>query len=316
MQRNIRSSCFSDIFGSHVDIARPLAVLLLGEKDYPGRVRDLARVLSSELQPAKARAIAANALARIATPDAARALVAALTVTDPMVLRAVVRSLALRGEASALPQIAALASRAPVGESATWAAMLLRYRAGDDGHGLPPPTAVLRPDPKKALDIASQPATVAALAEAAEAISASLPNFAPSTSDGLEFACGDRRLLVILDRERVEEGLPSRIFARKALVGVVAEYWSLEGEGWEVAYLVLTEPRSKAGHARVAVVTTHGRLMYDGTAVGRGEAIAFELAGVAGPGNVPAGMKGTIVGDQVRLDAAVVGTERSAPVRL
>ena len=194
--------------------------------------------------------------------------------------------------------------------------MLLRYRAGDDGDGLPPAPAALRPDPKKALDIASQPVTVDAVAEVAEAISAWLPNFAPGTSDGLELTCGDCRLLVILDRERVEGGLASRIFARKALVGVVAEYWSLEGDGWEVVYLVLSEPRPKAGQARVAVVTTHGRLQYEGTAAGRGEEIGFELAGVAGPGNVPAEIKGTIAGDPVRFDTAVVGAERSAPVRL
>ncbi|HEY7056797.1 MAG TPA: HEAT repeat domain-containing protein [Vicinamibacterales bacterium] len=285
------------------------------ETEHP-TVKDLSAVLSSDMQPARARAAAARALARITTPDATRALVAALRVTEPAVLRAVVESLALRGEGSALPQIEALASQAAVAESAAWAARLLRYQAGKDGDGLSPAAAMLNLDPDKALEMTSHTASAATLAEAAEMLSTSLPTFAPSRSDGLELACGDRRLLVILDRERVEEGLASRLVERRMLVGVVAEYWSLEDEGWEVAYLVLSEPRLGAGEARMTVVTTHGRLMYDGTAVARRETIAFALAAVAGPGNVPAEITGTIDHGRVRLNSAFVGTERSAPILL
>jgi hypothetical protein len=279
-----------------------------------GGVTDLARVLASEQQPARAREVAANNLSRIAGPEATRALVAGLDITEPIVLGAVVRALALRDEQSAQSRIAALASgHGLVGEAAAWAASLLRYRAGEGGDGVPPARAMLRPDPEKSADIVWQPASADAFAEAARAVGEWLPNFVPSTIDGLELTCGDRRLLVILDRDVVDDGLPSRIFSRKALVAVVAEHWSLEEDSWEVAYLVLSEPRPRPGEARISIVTLHGHLQFEGTATRHGDAIGVEVAGVAGPGNVPADITGTIAAGRVRFGTAVVGTERSHP---
>jgi hypothetical protein len=305
----------ANIFGTEAALSRPLAVMLLGQKRYRTKVADLKRLLLDEREASRVREVAAHVLGRTTSPAAARALRAGLNVKDPQTLRSVVKALALGGDRSALPAIARLARRrGPHAATAAWAARLLRYRSGQGGSGLPKAVRWLRADPATAAPIAPRSASRTAVAQARRMLAKSAPSFAFSGTNALTFLCGDRRLMVLLDRDGVEAGLAPRMLARRALIGAVAEYSSAEGEAWEIAYLVLTEPRRRGNQVRMSVVTPLGRLVMDGTAVVKEDAAEFEIVAVDTPGAVPIEIAGTIAGGRTRFQRALVGSTRSRPL--
>lgn len=305
----------ANIFGTKAELSRPLAVMMLAQKRYPRKVTDLKSLLLDEREEPRVRSTAALVLARTNTPAATGALRAGLKAKDPLALRGVVKGLALRGERSALPAIARLArGPGPLAASAAWAARLLRYRSGLGGSGIPGAGQLLRPDAATAAPILARAASRTMLAQARRMLADDAPGFAFSGTGALTFvACENRRLMLLLDRESVAQGLVRRMLARRALLGVVAEYSADEGEAWEIAYFVLTEPR-RGQQARIAVVTPQGRLVLDGTAVVREGVAEFELVAVEGPGAVPIEIAGTIAGARLRFRRALVSPTRSQPL--
>src|SRR4051794_8515322 len=71
-------------------IARPLALMLLGRKDYPEKVQDLWSLLANREQPPRLRYTSARLLGELGTADAVSALERGLTVSDGLALRGVV----------------------------------------------------------------------------------------------------------------------------------------------------------------------------------------------------------------------------------
>lgn len=286
-------------------LSRPLALALLGRKAYPQKVSDLTRLLMDEEEQPRLRNMAGLLLGRAGTKAASRALERGLEVKNDLALRGVLQGLSLGGSAETPKALGRLKRRKGiVGRVAARTAGLLAHRFGQRGAELAPAEAekLLRVAPSRAVPIDIASARGAQTTAAISGLAVSAPDLRLVAAGAKSMRCAGRRLLLLFDAAVEEEGM-SRLRARKALVGVVAEHEELEGTGWEVKYRLLTEPQ-KDGSIRLLVATARGVPVCAGVARIKGEKATFSLRTVDRPGAIALDIQGTFEDGRVAFTQA------------
>jgi hypothetical protein len=294
-------------------LSRPLALSLLRHKEYPQKVEDLEALLMDEGEAPRIRNLAAQILGETKSPQAVGALERGIRVQDDVALRGVVRALTVAGRIEAIPALRSLAERGgPVGEAAARAITLLTHQLGTEvsGHGQ---TGTAKANEEGNED--SSPIHVEALPEgdleeAVETLSPIFPALRLAKEGSVALRRGDRAFLFLPNRDVVED--LSSLDRDIAQLGVVAVRRGLEGAGWEAKYHILAEPDTK-GRCHLAVVAANGKPLFSGSGVVQDRSVAFDVEAVERPGSIPARVRGTYDGREVRLEEARVGTRSPTP---
>ncbi|MGH9163819.1 MAG: HEAT repeat domain-containing protein [Vicinamibacteraceae bacterium] len=294
-------------------LSRVMALHLLGHKDYPGKMRDLKRLLVNEAELPRLRQSAAILLGRVGTRAAATALENATSVKNDLARRGVVEGLAIAGREGSLEALAALAKDGGVvGRAVARTTRLLRHRLRAKGSGLRPDAAAstLKLRRNRTVPIQAKAARGKRVETAIAQIVARHPALTLSDQNALAFDCQGRELLFIFDRAVVDEGQEVLLRA-KAQAGVVAEHTTIEGDVWEPKYHVLTEPRP-GGTVAITACSSRGvvHLAGAGRAIQRG--MAFTLVSIARPGAVAVEVTGVFADGRLTITRARSERTRSA----
>jgi hypothetical protein len=265
--------------------ARPLALALLGRKDYPEKTTDMKRLLLDEKEVPRFRSMAAQILGELGTTEAVGVLRQATTVDDELVLRGVITGLQTAGNEEARAALGTLARRrGTVGTAARRSRAVLEHRQGAGGVELelPAESSLLRVSARTATTIDTAPARGKQLGEAVETARRSVPALALASEGAVSLRCGDNTFMLVLE-EQLAQGRAEPAKSAKAQVGVVVRRRELERKGWDLAYHVLTRPRAD-GRIDVFVTDGSGRIALAGTARPRQTRVEFSLRAVARPG--------------------------------
>ena len=295
------------VFRGKGDLSRPLALNLLGQKTYAQKVADLERILMDPAEPPRMRTLAAASLARTRSPRVLPVLERALAVKDDIVLRTVIAGIGERGGPEAVEQLARFRRRkpGPVRDAAERASMLLRHRLDLKGGGLRSGApGAEEPDDASIAVLPKRPAEVA---EAVDHLRAVVPGL---EADGaMRFRCADRTMVFLFDRDSWKAGIPRRLAAGRARLGVVAEKSTLEGTSWDVRWHLLAEA-VKGEPATVQLMTGSGRVELTGRLRIEGDTIEFELGGLDEPAGLPATVTGSFESGRVRFATTRMSNRR------
>ncbi len=285
------------------ELSRPLALSLLGRKDYRQKTRDMSRLLMKEGETPRLRAMAATILGQSATPAAKRALQRGLEIEDDVALRGVIEGLSMAGGESEREALRVLSRRrGAIGTAVRAAGQLLEHRHGLRGSNVRVPEKQLRVSARLATEITVRSASVKRAGEAIAAVSQKAAALRLSAQGALTLKCLGKTLMFVPTTELA--GGAERITRSKAEAGVVLARQELEGKGWEVQHHVLTEPE-RSGGARIVVTSPRGRVLYTGTASVRKDGSAdFKLGAVDTPGVAAVDIRGTFRDGRVRIDRA------------
>jgi HEAT repeat protein len=273
--------------------SRPLALALLGRKDYPQKSTDMKRLLLDEKEVPRYRSMAAQILGQMGTSEAVRALRQAITIDDDVALRGVIAGLQTAGSEDARAALSTLGRRrGTVGRAARRSRAVLEHRQGERGVELDVPAerSMLRVSSRTAtaIDIASMRGKQ--LDEAVEAARQAVPALAFASEGAVSLRCGGNTFVLVLE-EQLAQGRAEAAASAKAQVGVVVRRRDLERKGWELAYHVLTRPRAD-GKIDLFVTSGVGRVVLAGTARPRQTRVEFRLQAVASPGAVAVDLAG------------------------
>ena len=293
------------VFEGRGRVSRPLALALLGRKEYPRKVADLERVLADEAEQPRLRALAATELGQIQTRASVRALERGLESRESVTLRGVVKAL---GNAGGRKHVASLQELArepgPVGADAQRALLVLSARLGpgagasqDAVQTVPvlatgKPTAI-RVSAAKAGDVASAIKT--------------LPTRKLSRRGAVSLECQGRQFVFVFDEASLDKGID--MVKRGSEVGIVAEPPGIEASEWSARYRVFVEPR-QGGAFQVVVTTQDGRPVLAGPGKRGDQAATFELAASDVPGALPVEIRGRFDGQKLTFEEARCGLRR------
>ena len=310
-------------FGGQVNerVPREVALLLLGRKDYAQKVSDFERVLADEGEELSLRTAAAVELGRTGTEEAFEALVRHSEVKQELVARGVLNGLRRLRSPRAL-EVAArraeeprggAAARSALARSEKWTAALVAFRQGAGAFDLDLPKRhrYVQVDPERAQEIRVTPASPETLNKGLQELSANSIGIELAREHAIEMRCGDRELVFFFNRELVGQDL-ARLVGRKAVAGLVAVRYLVEGDAYATKYAVLLQP-SGGKELRVLVTTTNGALILAGPGrLGVGE-VKFRLKSVDRPGVVAMEMEGAYIAEGLRIGRAVSELRRRRP---
>ena len=129
-----------------------------------------------------------------------------------------------------------------------------------------PPEAApfLQVDPERAQEIRVAPAAPETIIKSLQELSANPFGIEPSRERAVEMRCGDRELVFLFNRDFVEQAF-CELFERKAVAGIVAVRYTVEGDAYSPKYGVLVQP-SKSDELKILVTTTKGSSSFRGRA--------------------------------------------------
>jgi hypothetical protein len=309
-------------FGGQVNerVPREVALGLLGRKDYPDKIADFERVLADDAEAPSVRSAAAVELGRVGSDEALEALVRHSDVRHDLVARGVLNGLRQINSPRSLEVIArrtgerrGAAPRSALARSEKWTEALLAFRQGVVGFdiSLPKRHRFVQVDPGRAQEIRVAPAAPETLIKSLQELSANPFGIEPSRERAVEMRCGDRELVFLFNRELVEQdGL--RLFERKAVAGIVAVRYTVEGGAYSTKYGVLVQP-SKSDELKILVTTTKGAVVLSGAGRLSGGEVKFKLKAVDRPGVVAIEIEGAYTADGLRFERAVSELHRRRP---
>jgi hypothetical protein len=285
------------VFEGRGRLSRPLALALLGQKEYPDKVGDLQRILEDETEPPRLRTLAASALGRLHTPASVRALERGLAARDSVTLRAVAKALGEAGDAKHVTALEGLAAQqGPTGRDAERALNVLRRRleqpTSPPDVGTPPLRATGEPIP-----IEVRPASAADAASAARSVAGRRL----ATDGAVAMECQGRQMVFVFDEASLRRGVD--MVDRANEVGIVAEPPSIEGVTWWPRYRISVQPEERNTFG-ITVTTYDGRLVLTGRGTRRGRETTFELATAEQPGALPVELSGRFDGQTLTFDRA------------
>jgi len=296
------------VFKGGGKLARPLALALLGRKNYAQKLADLRKLMLNEKETPRLRNMAAQFLGQMGTSAALKALERGLAVKDELTLRGVLHGLGLAGSDKTRQALQPLKRRQGiVGRTAERTDRRLGYRtatsAAPDRAATPP--ALLQLGRGATLPIEVKPARGRPVSDALGALSKA-GKIAELVADGaVSLRCGDRDMLFLFTRAAGGPTLP----AQQTVLGVVAARERLEGEEWRVNYILVADPEEDRSR-RLQVTTARGTPVFAGAArLSRGGA-TFELRAVDRPGAVAVDIKGTYEKGRLTFTQAKSGQRR------
>ena len=286
------------------ELARPLALALLGRVDYPQKVRDMELLLMDDAEEPRLRSMAADVLGGVGTPPAVDVLERALTIQDDVALRGVLHGLSLSGAPHTADRLQPLSRRrGAVGNAVRGARDLLRHRLGSTGTGVQPPAKTLRISVKNAVPIEIRPASRKGAAAAIADVSALVPSLSLTPVSAVTLKCFGRDLMFVFDEEMAALGVVRLSYA-KAEAGVVLAREVVEGNVWEVKHHVLTQPREDDA-VDITVTSGRGRPLYSGKANVRGDRAEFTLRAVDTRGVAAIDVRGTFENGRLTFSEAL-----------
>jgi hypothetical protein len=281
-------------------LSRPLALALLGRKNYPQKVQDLERVLTNEQEMPRLRAMSAQFLGEIGGPDATRVLERGLDTRQGVTLRAVALALGKTGSREHVSRLESLAQRPdPVGKTARRALDVLSNRVQDAG------TTRVSPEPPRLTPGQNERTTAIDVGAPSDGDLAGairgVPSRRLSRNSALSLRCQGRDLIFLFAEDAVRRGVD--LFVNQGEIGVVTERRKVEGTGWEERYRVIVEPRPNRVFS--VVVTTHdARPLLRGEGQIRGQEAQFQLGSIDAPGAIPVEIRGRFDGRRLAIDEA------------
>jgi hypothetical protein len=293
------------VFEDRGPLDRPLALTLLGQRVYEGRIGDLERILMDDSEVPRLRHQAARFLGEIEAPEAERALERGAEIRDELVVRGVIEGLSAVGGDHARQRLEELGRRhGAVGEAARGAALLLSHRQGaTDAEPFSAVKEKRAPVPRgSAVPIEVAPADPKEVDDAVTALT-SVTRSLPLTRQGaLSFQC-EGNPFYLLFTEPVLEGGVDTFTSHPTQAGIVCRRQSLEGSAWELWYHVLTHPQTDN---RVDILVTTPKNLDElvGTARVKGSRAEFELWALERPGALPIEVSGFYDGATVTITSA------------
>jgi hypothetical protein len=295
--------------GSRPLSERVAAVKALARRTTPGGTRALATLLRAREAPSALRAAAAVALGKQAGEESGAALLGALAVEDPAVLRRVAGALGRVGGAAALPRLRALpVPKDPATARAVgFARSLIAYRHGLAEDWLKPASAIrLRLPPGAGTALRPEPLGTGTIAEIEAQLGRELPATGVVVSGGVGLTCrGDMlALLPAADAARA---------ARESAVPAVLLKGSHCLANYSVQLYLLSHP---LGGGRFALfgVRPDGTLTHAGEARAETGGFGFQLEALDTPLAPPTVIAGHLhTGPpRITLAEARVGTQAEA----
>jgi hypothetical protein len=307
------------VFEGSQRLTKPLALALLARKDYPEKIQDLRRVLTSSNQPAKVRQSAAVELGRIDKGEAREALVGVLEKQerDPLVLRGVLSALQMAGGREGIEALRQRVGNMPesVNRRAAWTATALAYRLGVEGFEIEPVGQLIKLERERAQPIKLNPVDPGLADKVIADVRQTLPALELSHTRAAAIECQGQTLMLLLNREMESARTLELMSRRKMQVGVLATFEGVEGDNWSPRFHIFTQPARKGAdkdRVELLITTENGTLVFAGSAEIRGEEVIFALATVDQPGAQAVEITGTYRDDQVRFESALAEEERRA----
>jgi hypothetical protein len=281
-------------------LSRPLALALLGRKNYPQKVQDLERLLTNEQEMPRLRAMSAQFLGEIGGPEATQVLERGLDTRQEVALRAVALALGKTGSREHLSPLESLTQRPdPVGREAQRALDILVKRLQGAGT-----ERVIPEGPALSLEQGEEATAIDVGAPSEEDLEEAfrgVPSRGLSRESALSLRCQGRHLIFLFAEDSAQRGVD--LFVTQGEVGVVVEERKVEGMGWEERYRVVVEPRPN--HVFSVVVTTHdARPILRGDGQIRGQEAHFQLGSIDAPGALPIEIRGRFDGRGLSIEEA------------
>jgi hypothetical protein len=294
-------------------LSKPLALALLGKKDYPEKLADFQHVLTNEQESPRSRHIAAIELGRIGTREAIGALRQGLAIRDSFVQRGIVSALQSAGETEAVDEMRQLAEAEGEAIPARWAETLLAFRLGDPNVRIsfPERQRFLVIDPLQAQAISFEPVRSDVATAAARDVADQSLGVPFSTAMAARTEIAGRSIMFLPSDEVAEPAGVERLLLRSSIVGVVGARYDLESETWSVAYYVLTQPVDDDDAVQVMLTTSTGEVAFAGEARVSGERTDFVLQAVEQPGAVPIEIRGSYERGRLRFEQALTELTRT-----
>ena len=290
--------------GAPGKLARPLALILLGRKNYPGKAEDFERLLHAVDSPPRIRHGAAIELGRIASPQAVAALERGLALDDDLGLRGVLEALTVAKTERVPAGLERLvARRDPVGIAARRTMAVLTHRLGLPGPSLDTTPPTLRP-------LEWRGAQHDEIDEAIGALAKSAPGLHVDRHGAVALRCVDRDYLLLSARQggRIDV---AHVLRQRAEVAVVMSLNQRESRHWSMRFRVTTEPSSPNG-VRIVVSTARGEVVLTGAGRLLEGRATFELRSTGQAGGLQIEVDGEVVHGAIRILAARSGAHRAA----
>jgi len=298
--------------GRDKSFPRNIAINMLPTTKIRGSVGMLNKLLIDESEDLPARRLAAVNLWKSNTPTAHRYLLkAAQTITNGEILGALVKALGRVGDKKALDTVIAIVkrSRGLLRAQASFAASLISYRHGLEGHDLPVPTTYL-PMPtanQMRLNFVAPPkAEVDVFASSLDKEPCGI-----SFSGDLmhQFNCPGGGWILALNQQLSAGNALSALTSRKAMLGVLAAKNSEDGR-YSTTHFIISSPGTLRGKVNILVYRITGTPAWAGgtTSVDANQA-KFKLQTVGSLGVVPMEMEGVLsVSGKLTVTKAVSAT--------
>jgi hypothetical protein len=291
------------VLGKDTSFSRAAAIALLLRSDSPNKEHDFATVLEDEKVAGRIRYVAAITLAKVDNRAAQDILVRNLGIRDERVRAGVLIGLGRIGDMIALEAIERLNDRS---KPARFAAALIAYRLGVEGHELPVPEekALLDLPVSGARPVQWQRADAADVTLCLSALANDPFGITYAREPAYEVRCGRRQLMVLFNRELVVQDMTQRSRERKALAGVVALRNETNGT-YSVSLLILTSPNLKNEAVQIMLCHTNGDIGYAGQAAIEDNSANLILRAVSRAGAFPIRFEGTFKDGRFEIKTAL-----------
>lgn len=302
------------VFEGGQPLSRPLALTLLGLKDYQDKAQDFSRILADDREDPRMRIVAAQVLGKLNTPEAELQLRRASSSTNPSVLRGVVGALSRTRSESALSVLEELTSRrdflAPLASEMTEVTEILasRLRRPDEATRRSGTLGVLKVDPARATSIDTLSVPTQLVRRAIRDVTDAVPGLHLTERGAVLIRC-QGNTMILLFSDWTEEDAFATLPAFRSEIGVVASLEELETASWQVRYHILTYP-ADPGLVSITVVMSNGRRVLAGVGKLQDRQIAFQLGTVADAREVAIELSGTYDDGAVRFRTARCDTRR------
>jgi hypothetical protein len=295
MEYKITQKRLTDIVqGRDKSLPRNIAINMLPASKVRRSVGILNKLLIDEAEEVSARHLAAVNLWKSNTPTAHKYLLkAAQKITNGEILGSVVKALGRVGDKKALDTVVAIeeGSRGLLKAQASFAASLISYRRGLEGHDLPVPTTHVPIPAGNQTRLKFTTPTQAEVDVFTSSLDREPYGIAFSKDLMHQFICAGGRCMVALNQQLSNGNALSELTGKKAMVGVLAAKNSEDGR-YSATHLILSSPGTPRGKVNILVYSITGTPAWAGETISVDVNQAkFELKTVETIGVVPMQME-------------------------